>query len=271
MLNQVLPTYYVYVFFKENRLPKNRYIVPRFRRFSALVSGKLQGQWPAEKDAARFQDTPASAAVASNRGVKRRTTTPGIFGIFGSEFTLQRRIKSRKKVHKKRPLNVVGQLLPTRKKLLGYSQAMAERWRPFSNILQLREKTGVAWETPGQFSASLPGRKKSFYSPKGYRENRKRFLTKIVKTQVLIRPLPGGFVWAGDYLRFEQKQLPKFDPSTAKKKKTTSDSLPMPEGRNQIAGADNNDKFDASLYNDGSLPVFNLEDLNYNIAISGRA
>jgi hypothetical protein len=209
LLNEVLPTYYVYVFFKENRLPKNRYIVPRFRRFSKVTIPSPRGQpVPALKNSGLLNSPvletaeaalPFGAAEGVSRGVASNT--------WANEFTLQRRIKSRKKVHKKRPLSVVGQFLPTRKKFLGEND-FQERWRPFSNILQLR--------------ASLPGRKKGFDS-KRIRDNRKRFLTKIVKTQVLIRPFPGGFVWAGDYLRLEQKQIPNFA------QPPRGDSAPLPK------------------------------------------
>ena len=222
LLNEVLPTYYVYVFFKENRLPKNRYIVPRFRRFSKVTIPSPRGQpVPALKNSGLLNSPvletaeaalPFGAAEGVSRGVAGRLlNTHGVasnpWGKANNEFTLQRRIKSRKKVHKKRPLSVVGQFLPTRKKFLGEND-FQERWRPFSNILQLR--------------ASLPGRKKGFDS-KRIRDNRKRFLTKIVKTQVLIRPFPGGFVWAGDYLRLEQKQIPNFA------QPPRGDSAPLPK------------------------------------------
>jgi hypothetical protein len=205
LLNEVLPTYYVYVFFKENRLPKNRYIVPRFRRFSKVTIPSPRGSVSLTENSAaplflETADVPKGHTFGERVVAGRMLKLPihgekNTWAKANNEFTLQRRIKSRKKVHKKRPLSVVGQFLPTRKKFLGDND-FQERWRPYSNILQL-------------LPASLPGRKKGFDS-KRIRDNRKRFLTKIVKTQVLIRPFPGGFVWAGDYLRLEQKQIPNF-------------------------------------------------------------
>nr|ALO63394.1 hypothetical chloroplast RF1 [Carteria sp. SAG 8-5] len=169
LLNEVLPTHYLYVFSKENRFDRDRYISPRMRKYS---------------------ESPKKTDLQS--------------GESRLEFTLRRRTQARRKYHKKRQTNIVGQLIPRRRKFYGEKEDL-ERWRPYS-----RERIPVK------------SKQKMGSTITRVRQSKRRIVRNIIKPNLRLAPYAGGFLWPGDYFRLEQIKLPKFEKdSTLKTQRKT--------------------------------------------------
>ena len=96
LLNQVLPVHYIYVFYKRSRLPRDRYLKRRFRKYSKIAQ-TLSNSIPRSKEA--------------GRGDVMGTT----------DFTLGKRVKPKRKYHRKKELHKKAPILPRRVKFLNSS------------------------------------------------------------------------------------------------------------------------------------------------------
>lgn len=169
---QVLPVHYIYVFYKRSRLPRDRYIRRRLR------SSFLNNQ---------------NSREDSFRGTKI------------IDFTLRKRTKPRRKYHRKRfgDFSEKNQFFARRRKFRGFFDE-TETTRPSSKLF-LQPSTGTKQEK--RILRSKQRRK--IQDSKQPNENiRVRQLRRRVQRQVYrpvwrSRPRAGGFVWPGDYLRFE--------------------------------------------------------------------
>nr|AYQ95270.1 hypothetical chloroplast RF1 [Trochiscia hystrix] len=177
---EVLPVHYIYVFYKRNRLPRNRYMRRRVRR---------------NKDGIPFS-------------IKTIST-------FITDFTLRKRIKSRRKYHRRQQTIQQDKLTPLRRKFT----------LPFS--LQLKNKDLLEKLLRSRpTSKSLENikfqkREKHFLEKQQSQSLRIRQLRRRIQRQVLApvaryKPRAGGFIWPGDYLRLELMRGPKLKTSKTK-------------------------------------------------------
>ena len=174
LANQILPVHYIYVFYKRSRLPRDRYIGRRLRR----------------------SEDPKSSFLNLN-------FTKMI------DFTLRKRVKPIRKYHRKRNLNKnqENSHLIRRRSFKGFLNENV-RFRPIPKG-KLTTQTDI-------LNASLlktKHRKKTSNKQQISENLRIRQLRRRIQRQVLrpiwrYKPRPGGFVWPGDYLRFESVKSP---------------------------------------------------------------
>nr|AYQ94896.1 hypothetical chloroplast RF1 [Microspora sp. UTEX LB472] len=182
LISQVLPVHYIYVFYKRDRLPRDRYISRRLRR---------------SKDGPSF--------AMQNSFVKL------------ADWTLRKRVKPRRKYHRKRKNSQTSNTLRNspktilRRKFRSYltDPLLEERQRPLS-----KPKLGTGQQLEGRLKERYKQRKKN-QNIKSKNENvRLRQLRRRVQRQVFrpvwrYRPHPGGWLWPGDYFRLELIKAPK--------------------------------------------------------------
>jgi hypothetical protein len=188
---QVLPVHYIYVFYKRSRLPRDRYIRRRLR-----------------------------TTFLNNQNFHKDTS-------FGDrtkmiDFTLRKRTKPRRKYHRKRfgDFSEKNAFFARRRKFRGFFDD-PETSRPSSKLFFQTSSTGTKQEKRVLRSKQ----RRKIQDSKQPNENiRVRQLRRRVQRQVYrpvwrSRPRAGGFVWPGDYLRFESvKASPLKSASTAFKK-----------------------------------------------------
>jgi hypothetical protein len=169
---QVLPVHYIYVFYKRSRLPRDRYIRRRLR-----------------------------SSFLNNQNSREGSFT----GTKIIDFTLRKRTKPRRKYHRKRfgDFSEKNQFFARRRKFRGFFDE-TETTRPSSKLF-LQPSTGTKQEKRVLRSKQ----RRKIQDSKQPNENiRVRQLRRRVQRQVYrpvwrSRPRAGGFVWPGDYLRFE--------------------------------------------------------------------
>lgn len=179
---QVLPVHYIYVFYKRSRLPRDRYIRRRLRtNFIHLRGGE------ANNNQNSLQETSFSD------------------GTKMIDFTLRKRTKPRRKYHRKRfgDGSEKTQFFQRRRKFRGFFDE-TETSRPSSKLF-VQTSTGTKQEKKILRSKQ---RRKIRDSKQPNENIRVRQLRRRVQRQVYrpvwrSRPRAGGFVWPGDYLRFE--------------------------------------------------------------------
>nr|YP_009238485.1 hypothetical chloroplast protein RF1 [Kirchneriella aperta]AMO01020.1 hypothetical chloroplast protein RF1 [Kirchneriella aperta] len=174
LANQVLPVHYIYVFYKRTRLPRDRYIGRRMRRSDDLKSGFIQSNFTKIID-----------------------------------FTLRKRAQPIRKYHRKRILNKNQENgLVVRRRPFKDFETENVRYRPITKT-RLTTQTDI-------LNASLlkiKQRKKNLTNKQSSENIRIRQLRRRIQRQVLrpiwrYKPRAGGFVWPGDYLRFEAVKAP---------------------------------------------------------------
>ena len=180
LLNQVLPVHYIYIFYKRSRLPRDRYIKRR------LVKTKQSLNLITNPDNFVINKVP--------------------------DFTLRKRVKSKRKYHLKQDLTKQINLIPRRLKFVSDSPDIFH-WRPIS-------KTKI-----NQSIAELVKEKRSLQSKQRKKESqdsnnkqqpnirvkqlRRRVQRQLIRSVWRYKPRSGGFVWPGDYLKLEQVKAPK--------------------------------------------------------------
>jgi len=178
LLNQVLPVHYIYIFYKRSRLPRDRYIKRRLRK---------------------------SKAINSNNNIISSQFT---------DFTLRKRIKTKRKYHIKQYLNKKTPIIPRRMKFVS-DDSTAMRWRPLS-----RQKLNrpIAELIKEQRALKSKQRKKeqqdsNSKQPANIRvkQLRRRVQRQIIRPFWRYKPRAGGFVWPGDYLKLELVKAPKLN------------------------------------------------------------
>lgn len=196
LLNQVLPVHYIYIFYKRSRLPRDRYIKRR------LVKSKQ---------------------------TNLLTENPNINPI--SDFTLRKRVKTKRKYHIKQDLTK--QSLPRRVKFIAQDSDIL-RWRPLSRqkltkpIAELiKEKRVLRSKQRKKELQDLNSKQPANIRMK---QLRRRVQRQIIRSVLRYKPRAGGFVWPGDYLKLELVKAPKLNIKTASSSvkdlaKTTDDTL----------------------------------------------
>jgi hypothetical protein len=182
LLNQVLPVHYIYIFYKRSRLPRDRYIKRRLRK----------------------SKTPLTL-LSNNENAMRTQTT---------DFTLRKRIKTKRKYHIKQDSTKKSPIIPRRMKFIG-EDSSTMRWRPLS-----RQKLNkpIADLIKEQRALKSKQRKKeqqdaNSKQPANLRikQLRRRVQRQIIRSVWRYRPRAGGFVWPGDYLKLELVKAPKLN------------------------------------------------------------
>lgn len=178
---QVLPVHYIYVFYKRSRLPRDRYIRRRLRTNFMHLHGE------ADNTQNSLQETSFSDRTKM------------------IDFTLRKRTKPRRKYHRKRfgDGSEKTQFFQRRRKFRGFFDE-TETSRPTSKLF-VQTSTGTKQEKKVLRSKQ---RRKIRDSKQANENIRVRQLRRRVQRQVYrpvwrSRPRAGGFVWPGDYLRFE--------------------------------------------------------------------
>jgi hypothetical protein len=198
LLNQVLPVHYIYIFYKRSRLPRDRYIKRRLRK---------------------------SKATTANNNIIRSQV---------SDFTLRKRIKTKRKYHIKQNLNKKSPIIPRRMKFIGEDSTFM-RWRPLS-----RQKLNkpIAELIKEQRTLKYKQRKKeqldaSNKQPANLRvkQLRRRVQRQIIRSVWRYKPRAGGFVWPGDYLKLELVKAPKLN---TKNNMQTKDTNKLSSGSTKV-------------------------------------
>ena len=179
LLNQVLPVHYIYIFYKRSRLPRDRYIKRRLKKANPVESSGSQ-------------PTPIT------------------------DFTLRKRVKTKRKYHIKKDLNKKYPLIPRRMKFIGNSNDDMMRWRPLSRqkinkpIAELiKEQRALKYKQRKKEAAARQGSNNKQTSNIRVKQLRRRVQRQIIRSVWRYRPRAGGFVWPGDYLKLEQIKAPK--------------------------------------------------------------
>ena len=174
LTNQVLPVHYIYVFYKRTRLPRDRYIGRRLRRFDDLKSNFISANFTKMID-----------------------------------FTLRKRVKPIRKYHRKRILNknVENNLIVRRRPFKGFETENVG-FRPIAKT-RLTTQTDIL----NASLLKTKQRKKTGTNKQNSENLRIRQLRRRIQRQVLrpiwrYKPRSGGFVWPGDYLRLESIKAP---------------------------------------------------------------
>nr|YP_009184603.1 hypothetical chloroplast RF1 [Treubaria triappendiculata]ALO62678.1 hypothetical chloroplast RF1 [Treubaria triappendiculata] len=170
---EVLPVHYIYVFYKRYRLPRNRYIRRRVRR---------------NKDGVPFS-------------IKTIST-------FITDFTLRKRIKSRRKYHRRQQTIQQDKLTPLRRKFTIPFLLQFKNKNLLEKLLRSRP-TSKSLE-----NIKFQKREKHFLEKQQSQSLRIRQLRRRIQRQVFApvaryKPKAGGFIWPGDYLRLELMRGPK--------------------------------------------------------------
>jgi hypothetical protein len=208
LLNQVLPVHYIYIFYKRSRLPRDRYIKRRLRR-----------------------------VFPKNISQDAKNSMGNIIGM--KDFTLRKRIKTKRKYHIKQDLNKNTTIIPRRMKFFGLPPStsiigtkadyplwgggaetdLTMRWRPLSRqkinkpISELiKEQRALKYKQRKKDEASVSGNNKQTPNLR-VKQLRRRVQRQIIRSVWRYRPRAGGFVWPGDYLKLEQVKAPKLNSS----------------------------------------------------------
>ena len=174
---QILPVHYIYVFYKRNRLPRDRYIRRRLRR---------------SKDGVALGLSEFTKAIP--------------------DYTLRRRVKPRRRYHRRKPLRAGTVTFPRRMafKFENLNGTEKLRARPISKT-RLNQQIQEF-----KFTKAKAERRRKLSKTKDQPMNiRIRQLRRRVQRQVIrpinwrYRPRSGGLVWPGDYLRLEAVRAPR--------------------------------------------------------------
>jgi hypothetical protein len=186
LLNQVLPVHYIYIFYKRSRLPRERYIKRRLRKAKATTS--------------------LSANNMRNRQI--------------SDFTLRKRVKTKRKYHIKQNSTRKLPIIPRRMKFIG-ENPLELRWRPLSRQKLNKPIAELIKEQRVLKSKQLKKENQDLNSKQApnlrIKQLRRRVQRQIIRSVWRYKPRAGGFVWPGDYLKLELVKAPKmsskFNPS----------------------------------------------------------
>ena len=202
LLTQVLPVHYIYIFYKRSRLPRDRYLKRRLQKVKTNTRGNVFLQ-----------------------NIDNEGQIP--------DFTLRKRVKTKRKYHLKQNINTAKSILiPRRMKFIGFSSPQLStnnkpssllteetdknafiRWRPLSrqkinkSVLDLiREQRALNYQQRKKNENSSNNTQSSNIRIK---QLRRRVQRQIIRSVWRHKPLAGGFVWPGDYLKLELIKTPK--------------------------------------------------------------
>lgn len=182
LLNQVLPVHYIYIFYKRSRLPRDRYIKRR------LVKSKAQTNLLANSN--NSNSNPIS------------------------DFTLRKRVKTKRKYHIKQDLTNQSMLIPRRVKFIAQDSTIL-RWRPVSKQKLTKPIADLIKEKrllrSKQRKKELQDLNSKQTSNIRIKQLRRRVQRQIIRSVWRYKPHAGGFVWPGDYLKLELVKAPKLN------------------------------------------------------------
>ena len=211
LINQILPVHYIYVFYKRDRLPRDRYINRRLRQsIDPHTSSEKQGK-----------------SFAMEQSLFKLT-----------DWTLRKRVKPRKKYHRKRKENlastgVSGQtnhpktilrrkFRQSSKQLNSFEQRQRPLTKPrlsTTSLNDLNTRGDINQRTSQQLEGQLKERYKKRKKNKNIkakndsnlriRQLRRRIQRQVFRPVWRYGPNPGGYVWPGDYFRLELIKAPK--------------------------------------------------------------
>nr|YP_009492022.1 hypothetical chloroplast protein RF1 [Pediastrum angulosum]AWI68099.1 hypothetical chloroplast protein RF1 [Pediastrum angulosum] len=183
LANQVLPVHYIYVFYKRYRLPRDRYVRRKLRRT------KNEDLKPFIKNLNQWTD-----------------------------YTLRKRAKPKRKYHRKnlkmkrKNEDFLAHL--KRRKFRGFADETI-RFRPISESQKLKElKLRKKLLTKDKKKTDLNKKQKVSKDNIRLRQLRRRVQRQVFRPVWRYKPQSGGFVWPGDYLRFELVKAPKLQINT---------------------------------------------------------
>ena len=221
LLNQVLPVHYIYVFYKRNRLPKERYLKRRLLKGFSKISKGVAEQ-PAKAG------TPKALIIKEQKRLDLlypiNKNIESIDGPYNKDFTLRRRVKPKRKYHRKSLAqsktpnqasvltSQTSNIEPRRFKFLNYNQKVLER--PYSSTKKYKEKLGLTGAL-----ATRKTKKTNLGDTSNMlrvRQLRRRIQRQIFRPVWRYKPRAGGFVWPGDYLRLELIKAPLLNSILAK-------------------------------------------------------
>jgi hypothetical protein len=231
LLNEVLPSHYVSVFDKQYRIPRNRYLKrylpkPHIGTQSSNLYGSssFDGQRSLEgikenltqkstenriKDLTILEYSNNLANFGKlNTSTRDRVDTP-------LDFTLRKKVKPRRKYHKKRFTKKDGLIFPRRQKfsyiVSGQQQLNSNAETNMQEFFRLRPSTKAKQTSYGTGAFTKSKSKKRLAKPVRLRQLRNREFKQVYKPLQRFQPRSGGFVWPGDYLRFEIVPMPKLN------------------------------------------------------------
>eukprot|EP00879_Flechtneria_rotunda_P000385 GHRR01000477.1.p2 GENE.GHRR01000477.1~~GHRR01000477.1.p2 ORF type:complete len:718 (+),score=-135.64 GHRR01000477.1:5231-7384(+) len=197
---QVLPVHYIYVFYKRSRLPRDRYIRRRLR--------------------SNFTQTNKNQYSPEN-------FTQNTIGTKITDFTLRKRAKPRRKYHRKRFVFENNQFALRRRKFRGFLDEINTN-RPSSKLFQTSPKQEKRLLKSKQRQKITDSKQtndtSSSTSNLRVRQLRRRVQRQVFRPIWRYRPRSGGFVWPGDYLRFELVKAPQLTPAPEFSPKTLETS-----------------------------------------------
>lgn len=189
LLNQVLPVHYIFVFYKRSRVPRDRYIKRRLQNNKRDKKVNILGD---------------------------REPTNGPLSPALVDYTLRKRVKTKRKYHRKKALNKKMPIFPKRMKFLGEDMDSIY-WRPMSHK-KLSKPIGEFVHE----QRLLKNKQRKSASNKQpslrVRQLRRRIQRQIIRTVWRYKPRAGGFVWPGDYLRLESVKAPKLQQHSSSSK-----------------------------------------------------
>jgi len=247
LLNQVLPVHYIYVFYKRNRLPKERYLKRRllkgFSNSQNSSSLKAKASLSEKKSPLSLEYMGISSKEVPNPfdGIIQTLDNPSNIN-YGPDFTLRRRVKPKRKYHRKslaqsKTLNTSfltesSSIEPRRFKFLKYDQKILER--PYSSTKKYKEKLATKFaKITGALANKSQKTKKTNLGDNSnmlrVRQLRRRIQRQIFRPVWRYKPRAGGFVWPGDYLRLELIKAPLLNsiPSTTQKQAQLTSEMPF--------------------------------------------
>jgi hypothetical protein len=214
LLNEILPSHYVSVFDKQYRSPRNLYLkryLPKENRNQSDSSSKKLASLQNSKSTNNIEDLTILEYSNSFQNNKMLQSP--------LEFTLRKKIKPRRKYHKKRFTKKDDSIFPRRYKFRAevptsnQSQANGEELlipsgeNATTDFFRLRPSTKAKQGS----SAAAQKTKTKNRLPRALRlrQLRNREFKQVYKPLQRFQPRSGGFVWPGDYLRFEIIPMPK--------------------------------------------------------------
>lgn len=171
LANEVLPVHYIYVFYKRHRLPRDRYIA---RKLRSVEDGPLE---------------------SSKIGAL-------------TDLTLRRRLKTRRKYHRKSIFKEKTRIQRRAWRQDAFDQKSAFR-RPGSVILNESNESLLLAKTQDRNDLSKDNDKSKAENIR-IRQLKSRSLRQRIRPISRYKPKAGGYVWPGDYLRFENVASPSY-------------------------------------------------------------
>ena len=243
LLNQVLPVHYIYIFYKRSRLPRDRYIKRRLKKITTGASKDIYPTLPLEERIGLTKDKKEQSTISLAAGnvampatlqLERRKEMSS-YGL--TDFTLRKRLKTKRKYHIKKDSTKKTPLIPRRKKFIENilltdktDDLSLMRWRPLSRqkinkpIAELiKEQRALKYKQRKKDEATKQSGNNKQTANLRTKQLRRRVQRQIIRSVWRYKPRAGGFVWPGDYLKLEQVKAPKLNLITQNQSKNSSD------------------------------------------------